>query len=807
MTACLVEHLYKPSSHFHAMAIGEMGRRASTRRSSLTALAICTRAAPVRRGSLEPVLSCEEISDLDEQSSAKDCRSASADMIMNIPTPWEEGLELHLEEPFLGNGAFAKIWRVTERATGEERAMKVICRSSYTRRGIERQLDAEINAMRRCAGTSQHILRLFDVIEEKDHAYLLVELCAGDLLNYTSVQPRSRLPEAEAAVWSRQMYLGLGQLHCLGIFHRDIKPENLLYTVDRTLKIADFGWCAHVRHNPCCLAGTFLYMAPEILSGSPQTEAVDVWSGALTMLQLMTAKQLLTTYLGPGATTFSLSDPQQATMIKTCWLIAEIHERCPLSDDSRPSFLSPECWDLHRKGLMPDPKKRLIVSEALLHMWLSRKEEADPLPSPTCAGNVVLRTRTPTPEEIGVSEKLHRKRPPFPESGGNPAMKPCKKREPTPENRTGDVVKHCRKREPTPESERWAGSLDSRKREATPEGHASALEKPWRKHRQPTPESRAGSLDKPWRKREATPESGSPGCKTARCTSSSPPLTRGQRHSPGRASASQMDGAEKPHASAPAGTRAPASRGRSPAQPQVGVTRSRGTGSQERVQSSPPGTKRHPSRAWQTGGPSNTSTARRDDTQRLSRDTEQQRRSPRSGQNAEVKAVCQTKCAPDDTSLLRKRGLPCAGGKGGSLRGAGAFSKMTLDGGGGSLGVAVGHARDSLSRTTPPENVNDLLRACHRCPDHENRAPQAHHNVIKPRASPTVAEGLLRSPRTTARTRATTVLGEIHPSTARQSQRAPPSPMQQFRFSPPPTPKFDNFRSPLQERRSVVYAS
>ena len=150
-------------------------------------------------------------------------------------------------------------------------------------------------------------------------------------------------------------------------------------------------------------------------------------------------------------------------------------------------------------------------------------------------------------------------------------MKPCKKREPTPENRTGDVVKPCRKREPTPESERWAGSLDGRKREATPEGHASALEKPWRKHRQPTPESRAGSLDKPWRKREATPESGSPGCKTARCTSSSPPLTRGQRHSPGRACASQMDGAEKPHPSAPEGTRAPASRGRSPAQPQVGL--------------------------------------------------------------------------------------------------------------------------------------------------------------------------------------------------------------------------------------------
>merc|ERR1719215_1912205 len=109
--------------------------------------------------------------------------------------------------------------------------------------------------------------------------------------------------------WTMQLMSGLRDLHNLGILHRDIKPENLL--------IADVGWCADLRDAPSSLAGTFQYMAPEmLLQRGVQTEAVDVWSSGVTMTQLLTGRQLLTTYLGPNATGLSATDPHQATKVK-----------------------------------------------------------------------------------------------------------------------------------------------------------------------------------------------------------------------------------------------------------------------------------------------------------------------------------------------------------------------------------------------------------------------------------------------------------------------------------------------------------
>lgn len=299
--------------------------------------------------------------------------TGEAPNVMRVPSPWVDDLELSGEDPFLGSGAFSTILRTTDRSTGQGYAVKVMSRDNFVLRGIGKQLDAEIECMRLSSkGTCENIVRMLDMTEEHDHVYLRLELCEGDLLRYTNIQPCSRLSEVEAALWSRQLFVGLHWLHGLGIFHRDIKPENLLYTSDKTLKIADFGWCADLQEAPSTLAGTFQYMAPEILEGKPQTEAVDVWSGGLTMLQLMTAQPLLTTYLGPGATDLTVSDPHEAAKVKTSWLIAEIFERCPLSDECRPGYMSADCWDMHQKALLPEPEERITVASALSHAWLQQ---------------------------------------------------------------------------------------------------------------------------------------------------------------------------------------------------------------------------------------------------------------------------------------------------------------------------------------------------------------------------------------------------------------------------------------------------
>ncbi len=43
-----------------------------------------------------------------------------------------------------------------------------------------------------------------------------------------------------------------------GILHHDIKPDNILFTIDHTIKITDFGIA-----NTLC--GTITYMSPEAL--------------------------------------------------------------------------------------------------------------------------------------------------------------------------------------------------------------------------------------------------------------------------------------------------------------------------------------------------------------------------------------------------------------------------------------------------------------------------------------------------------------------------------------------------------------
>jgi serine/threonine protein kinase len=296
-----------------------------------------------------------------------------SDPSSSLPSCWTPTYELNSEEPVLGGGAFAKILRVGEKASGAPYAIKVMNRPNFAIRGIEAQLDAEIEAMKRCAKNRQcrHVVRLYETAEENSHVYLRLELCKCDLLRYANSQPSMRLTESDITDFTRQLFVGLRDLHALGILHRDIKPENLLLTSDGILKIADFGWCADLKDKPSSLAGTFQYMAPEILGSlGVQTEACDVWSSGITILQLASGRPLLTTYLGPGATGISNTDPHQATKLKTQSLVDEIFQKCPMAEDMRPSDLSWRCWDCLRSMLIPEAPQRMSVDEALKHCWL-----------------------------------------------------------------------------------------------------------------------------------------------------------------------------------------------------------------------------------------------------------------------------------------------------------------------------------------------------------------------------------------------------------------------------------------------------
>ncbi|CAE7214908.1 CUV [Symbiodinium pilosum] len=303
----------------------------------------------------------------------------------HLPSSWRADYEPYpADNPYLGGGAFAEVFRVRHRQSHKGYAVKVMHRPNFAMRNIECQIDSEIEAMRRGTTLSRdledaetYLLRLLDDTQDGDYVYLLLELCEpGDLLQRLNREPTKSLSENEVRQIARQLMLGLRYVHQLGFIHRDIKPDNLLCSSDGLLRIADFGWCCLQKDAPTCLAGTLQYMAPEVLANEKQTVKADVWSAGLTLHQLMIGNCLLQTNLGPGATGMSDYDPQKSTECRQMWLLNEIDQACPPSNNSRPGHVSPCAWDLLQKMLCKNPAERISVEAALNHEWL-RDGEVD----------------------------------------------------------------------------------------------------------------------------------------------------------------------------------------------------------------------------------------------------------------------------------------------------------------------------------------------------------------------------------------------------------------------------------------------
>ncbi|KAF7782625.1 hypothetical protein Agabi119p4_2001 [Agaricus bisporus var. burnettii] len=106
----------------------------------------------------------------------------------------------------------------------------------------ENSIRKEIAIMKKCR--HPNIVRLMEVIDDsqQDKIFMVMEYCSGGPVQWAneSKQPLLRIEQTRRIM--RDVLLGLGYLHSLGIIHRDIKPMNLLYNAERTtVKIIDFG--------------------------------------------------------------------------------------------------------------------------------------------------------------------------------------------------------------------------------------------------------------------------------------------------------------------------------------------------------------------------------------------------------------------------------------------------------------------------------------------------------------------------------------------------------------------------------------
>jgi len=176
----------------------------------------------------------------------------------------------------LGRGGFSIVYKGIKKDNGQEFAIKVIAKNQAE--DDIAVLRREIEIMKKLK--HKNIIQLYDVYEEDENIYIVVEIVTGGEL-FDHIISRGTYSERDAANIIRQVLEAVEFMHKSKIAHRDLKPENILVTGTNNdiVKVSDFGLSKDFGNDKLRTAcGTPDYVAPEVLRGSTYDYTVDIWS-------------------------------------------------------------------------------------------------------------------------------------------------------------------------------------------------------------------------------------------------------------------------------------------------------------------------------------------------------------------------------------------------------------------------------------------------------------------------------------------------------------------------------------------------
>jgi serine/threonine-protein kinase len=117
---------------------------------------------------------------------------------------------------------------------------------------------------------------------------LWMELVEGRTLEQLLGDGRVFTP-AEVAAIGIQVSSAAAAVHAAGVLHRDIKAQNVMLADDGRAVLMDFGTGRELSDAAAAdLAGTPLYLAPEVLDGGAPTVRSDIYSLGVLLFRLLT---------------------------------------------------------------------------------------------------------------------------------------------------------------------------------------------------------------------------------------------------------------------------------------------------------------------------------------------------------------------------------------------------------------------------------------------------------------------------------------------------------------------------------------
>lgn len=190
----------------------------------------------------------------------------------------------------IGEGTLFVVYRVRDRATGRDMALKAL-RSVFARHpGFG---DALIEAAHGAQGWAHpNLAEVHEVGEEDGTIFIVCECLPGPSLD--ARLKRGPLSTATASTYFHEILRGLAYLHQQGGTHGDLRPRQIMHDADGHLRLTDAGLSeAFTTTNIVptdVLHDTAFYLAPERADGAPATAASDLYAAGAVLYQMLTGR-------------------------------------------------------------------------------------------------------------------------------------------------------------------------------------------------------------------------------------------------------------------------------------------------------------------------------------------------------------------------------------------------------------------------------------------------------------------------------------------------------------------------------------
>ncbi|GMP46461.1 hypothetical protein CsSME_00014612 [Camellia sinensis var. sinensis] len=221
---------------------------------------------------------------------------------------------------------------------GQDVAIKVL-RSEHLNDALEDEFAQEVAILREVQ--HRNVVRFVGACTKAPHLCIVTEYMPGGSLYEYIHKNHIVLNLPQLLQFAIDVCSGMEYLHQNNIIHRDLKTANLLMDNDKVVKVADFGVARFQNQGGVMTAetGTYRWMAPEVINHQPYDQKADIFSFAIVLWELVTAKVPYDT-MTPLQAALGVrqgmrpdlpdnTHPKILHLMKRCW------EAIP---DNRPSF-------------------------------------------------------------------------------------------------------------------------------------------------------------------------------------------------------------------------------------------------------------------------------------------------------------------------------------------------------------------------------------------------------------------------------------------------------------------------------------